>query len=228
MKYNNNKWLSSTGVFALLMCISLSSCKSTLDVRGDFPSPVINKMPLSIGLVLMPDFTEYQYIETGKDRDEWEISLGDAQVKLFNVVFNAMFDDVIQAENLELISRSNNPLDLFLQPSLDSFQYNVPNETKGKMFEVWLKYNVKIFDNRQALIADWILTAYGKTPTAFLQSKEQALNQAMVIALRDLGASLSLRFAQVPEINQWLQTQQRSLQAAHHSQISNQVSLYLP
>jgi hypothetical protein len=89
----------------------------------------------------------------------------------------------------------------------------MPYETKGKMFEVWLKYNIKIFDNQQTLIADWILTAYGKTPTAFLQSKEDALNQAMVIALRDLGASMSLRFTQVPEINQWLQMKRHSLQA---------------
>ena len=211
MKYFYKKFISDFYIITLFLCLTLSSCKSTLDVNGNFPTPVINKMPLSIGLVFMPDFSNYKYLEAGKDRDEWEISLGNAQVKLFNVVLDAMFSEVIQAQNINLQTRS--PVDLFLQPELDSFQYNMPYETKGKMFEVWLKYNIKIFDNQQTLIADWVLTAYGKTPTAFLQSKEDALNQAMIIALRDLGASLSLRFNRVPEVNQWLQMKKHSLQA---------------
>jgi hypothetical protein len=211
MKYFYKTFVSNFHIIILLLCLSLSSCKSTLDVHGNFPTPIINQMPLSVGLVLIPDFSNYTYIEAGEDRDEWEISLGDAQVQLFNVILDAMFSDVLQANNIN--QQTSSSVDLFLQPQLDSFQYNMPYETKGKMFEVWLKYNIKIFDNQQTLIADWILTAYGKTPTAFLQSKEDALNQAMVIALRDLGASMSLRFTQVPEINQWLQMKRHSLQA---------------
>lgn len=196
----------------LLFLLLLSSCKSTLDVQGNFPTPVINQMPFSIGVVFEPEFINYQYIEAGKNRSEWEISVGKAQVQLFDVVLSAMFNEVTRANDLH--SMPNKPMDLFFQPSLENFQYNVPNETKGKMFEVWLKYNLKVFDGQHQLVADWVLTAYGKTPTAFLKSQEAALNEAMVIALRDLGAGIALRFAHVPEINQWLKIKHQALQAS--------------
>jgi len=73
---------------------------------------------------------------------------------------------------------------------------------------------LKVFDGQQQLMADWVLTAYGKTPTAFLKSDEAALNEAMVIALRDLGAGIALRFGHVPEINQWLKSKHQALQAS--------------
>jgi len=196
----------------LLLCVVLTSCKSTLNVVGNFPTPVVNQMPFSIGVVLGPEFTNFQYIEAEEDRDEWDISVGKAQTQLFDVVLTAMFSDVATSQSLQ--EMPDKSIDLFFQPSLENFQYNVPNETKGKMYEVWLKYNLKVFDAQQQLLADWILTAYGKTPTAFLKSQEDGLNEAMVIALRDLGAGIALRFGHVPEINQWLKKKQEALQAS--------------
>ena len=43
-------------------------------------------------------------------------------------------------------------------------------------------------DDIQAF-ADWTLSAYGKTPTAFMQSDIDAVNLAAVMALRDAGAN---------------------------------------
>ena len=79
-----------------------------------------------------------------------------------------------------------------------------PEETKIKMYEVWIKYNMKVYDARGSLLADWIITAYGKTPTEFMKSDKTALNEALIIAVRDVGAGLSLRFRHVPEIQAWM------------------------
>jgi len=191
-----------------LLSLLLMSCKSTVDINGYFPSPVINKLPYSIGVIFDKEFSSYRYIEKSEKREKWEIDVGDAQVKMLNVVLKAMFSNMEVTSDLQ--STSGDTLDLFFQPNLENFQYNVPYETKGNMFEVWLKYNMKVYDSQGQIIADWILTAYGKTPSEFLKSQEAALNDAMVIALRDLGAGLSLRFSQVPEINKWLKTRGKS------------------
>ena len=53
-------------------------------------------------------------------------------------------------------------------------------------------------------IADWVLTSYGKTPTESFRSVEAAINDAAIVALRDLASSFSLSFAQVPEVRDWL------------------------
>jgi len=48
------------------------------------------------------------------------------------------------------------------------------------------------------------MTSYGKTPTAFLQSDEEAVNLAAVMALRDAGAHFVTSFARVPAVSDWL------------------------
>jgi hypothetical protein len=60
------------------------------------------------------------------------------------------------------------------------------------------------------LIAEWPLTAYGKSNEAdygMLESTDQpAMRDATMKALRDAGAFLALRFATVPPIRAWLDT----------------------
>ena len=55
-------------------------------------------------------------------------------------------------------------------------------------------------------LATWPVTAYGKTPTAFLQSDEEAVNLAAVVALRDAGAHFITSFLRVPEVSAWFQS----------------------
>src|SRR5690606_9414731 len=95
--------------------------------------------------------------------------------------------------------------DLILVPSVEEIQVAMPFETQLKVFEVWLKYNISVYDGQGQPVADWIMTAYGKTPSRFLSSDEDALNQAAVVALRDAGARLLVEFRRVPEIHAWLQ-----------------------
>jgi hypothetical protein len=49
------------------------------------------------------------------------------------------------------------------------------------------------------------MTGYGKTPTALLQSDQEAVNLAAVIALRDAGANFATNFTRLPAIQAWLQ-----------------------
>ena len=58
-------------------------------------------------------------------------------------------------------------------------------------------------------IADWVMTAYGKSPeeTSLFQSVDDGVNNAANVALRDLAASFTLGFSDIPEVNDWLKTQ---------------------
>ena len=60
---------------------------------------------------------------------------------------------------------------------------------------------------RQALFAEighWQFTAYGKTPTAFLTSDEEAIRAATIVSLRDAGASLVSGLERDPRLREWL------------------------
>lgn len=195
---------SVTKVVLLGLLSLLWGCTNNMKVTGTFPKPLIASLPQPVGIIYDNDFRNYVYTETSDDRGKWIIDAGAAQVDLFNTVIPELFDHV---EELTAIPSADTPANvkLVLYPKIIDFQYSVPRETKFTIYEVWLKYNLSVYDAQGAMVADWILTAYGKTPTAFMQTDEDAMNAAIMVALRDLGANLSIGTRRVPEIRAWLE-----------------------
>ena len=97
-------------------------------------------------------------------------------------------------------------VDVVLVPHVAELQYSIPNHTKINVFEIWMRYRYELYSPEGELVADWTMTSYGKTPTAFLQSAEAAVNLAAVVALRDAGANFAMNFANVPEVKMWMES----------------------
>lgn len=193
-----------TKVVLLALLSTLWGCANNLQVTGDLPTPLISPIPQSMSVLYDEQFCQYTYTEKSEDRGNWIIDNGDAQTQLFRQVLPKLFHVV---EEVSALPTADNPAltDLVIHPKVTDFQYSVPRETKFKVFEVWIKYHLTVYDASGVLIADWIATAYGKTPTAFMQSNEEAMNAAIIVALRDLGANLSIGALRVPEMKAWLE-----------------------
>lgn len=182
----------------------LTACgTSNVIIAGNFPTPNINKMPLSVAVYYddaLREFAYMEYTETG--REEINIESGLSHIQLFNAVLPAMFDQVINVNSLEDAVSQN--VDAVFAPAIEEFQLALPAKTKLDVYEVWIKYNMRLLTSEGDYIADWVLTSYGKTPTETFRSVENGINEATVVALRDLASSFSLSFAQVPEVRDWL------------------------
>ena len=191
-------------VLLLLFLFGLSSCGvSNVVIDGSFPTPNINKMPVAIAVYYddaLKDFAYLEYSETG--REEYNIESGKSHVQLFNVVLPAMFDRVVFVDSMEEVPTLG--VDAVFAPAIEEFQLALPAKTKLDVFEVWIKYNMRLLTPEGDYIADWVLTSYGKTPTETFRSVEAAINDAAVVALRDLASSFALSFDQVPEVRDWL------------------------
>lgn len=181
----------------------LNACTHTVYIDSDFPTPLIEKLPYKVGIYYPSEFSQYKYQEESKDRTKWIIESGQAQQELFDTMLAGMFDEVIDVGQLPPWDAEPNA-DIILSPTVQEFQYTLPRETKIKVYEIWIKYNVQVYTTDGSLLADWILTSYGKTPTGFMQSDDGALMQAVIVALRDAGANLTLNFSKIPEIRAWL------------------------
>ncbi|AFU98133.1 hypothetical protein [Simiduia agarivorans] len=197
--------LPSALFYFVIGAIVLTGCAGKVTVQGEFPTPLVDQHDLRIGVVNNPRFQTFQYEEKSKDRLKWTIGTGGAQQKLLDTLLTAMFREVTPLADLP---ETNTPadVDLVILPRIREFQYAMPRETKVNIFEVWIKYSIQVYTNEGAMLADWVMPAYGKTPTAFLKSEDDALNQAVIMALRDAGASFITGFERVPEIRAWLDT----------------------
>ena len=190
---------------SLISCFLISCGVSNLVIQGNFPTPNINKIPLSVAVYYddaLRAFSYMEYSETG--REEINIESGESHIRLFNAVLPAMFEEVIEVEGFD--DPNVQGVDAVFAPIIEEFQLALPEKTKLEVYEVWIKYNMRILNSSGVSLADWVVTSYGKTPTETFLSVEDGINDAAIVALRDLASSFSLNFTRVPEVQDWLST----------------------
>ena len=176
---------------------------SNVVIEGSFPTPNINKLPLNVAVYYDPALIEFAYIEYSETgSEEYNIASGQSHIELFSTVLPAMFDEVVVVDSIEEAEALG--VDAIFAPIIEEFQLALPAKTKLDVYEIWIKYNMRLMKADGDYIADWVLTSYGKTPSKSLRSVEAAINAAAIVALRDLASSFSLSFSQVPEVKDWL------------------------
>jgi len=185
-------------------CLTLNACEQSLSLqtKSDVPVPLVTQLPLHIGVYYKDEFRNYIHTENSEDRQNWSIDSGASQVALFDQVLPSMFTTISYVKDPALATASD--VDAVIIPQVEEMQFALPHETQSEFYEAWIKYKIGIYDDKGGLIAEWPLTAYGKSSTAFLQSRDQGMLAAVNSAFRDLGAKLSLGFAKVAVIRQWL------------------------
>lgn len=206
MRLNSLKTGSYIRWASLAAGLLLAGCgANNVVIQGSFPTPNITRLPLSIAVYYdqaLRDFAYMEYSETGNE--EFNIQSGQSQMQLFDAVLPAMFDRVVFIDSMEEAPALG--VDAVFAPAIEEFQLALPAKTKLDVYEVWIKYNMRLLTPEGDYIADWVLTSYGKTPQATFLSVEEGISEAAVVALRDLASSFSLSFTQVPEVRDWLNT----------------------
>ena len=203
---NVRKFLHYTAWLTIVLLLSACGVKQVV-VKGEFPSPLVSKLPLTLGVWYGDDFANHEFFDESTDRAEsdWMVTTGQAQVQMWDILLGGMFENLVHLKTRPTADSRNESIDAVLIPHVEEFQYALPKQTNIKVYEIWMRYRFEMVTNGGDAIAEWSMTAYGKTPTAFLQSSEAAVNLAAVMALRDAGAHFVVNFARVPAVQEWLQ-----------------------
>ncbi|WP_232059054.1 hypothetical protein [Kineobactrum salinum] len=196
------RWL---GVALLALVLAGCGAKQVV-VKGQFPAPVMNELPLTLGVWYDEEFAQHEFFDeaAGRAESSWLVKSGQAQVELWDTLLNGMFRKVVHMDARPAPGQMNPVVDAVLVPSVEELQYAIPAHTSVKVYEIWMRYRLQLLTLNGEPIAEWTMPAYGKTPTAFMQSDEGAVNLAAVVALRDAGAHFASSFTRVPEVEQWL------------------------
>lgn len=204
------KWLP----IIVLAYILLPACSSNVVVSppATFPEPLVEPLALRIGVHYPEQFKNYTYEQPAKqtnkkkkkkNRSKFSIAIGAAQTQLLQTVLGALFKSV-KTVDAPAVDEPSNEFDLLLVPEVLEFQFSTPRVTKVNVYEIWIKYQFSLQAADGEEIANWVVPVYGKTPTKFLKSKDEAMNLATLVALRDCGAAFITGFSRVPEIRDWM------------------------
>ena len=216
---------SAKRFYTLFVFAFIAACSSReVVVDGNFPTPLVDPIPVSVGVLFTPEFREHRLVDdaTGRGEVSWSVSTGVAQVEFWSTLLPAFFQNVVLIESYDDLETYD--VDAVFVPEIADVQYAIPLYTNVKVYEIWMRYRLRLvepeqlkdnenktlsLDNIQAF-AEWPLTAYGKTPTAFMQSDSDAVNLAAVMALRDAGAHFITSFGRVPGVMGWLENPEES------------------
>ena len=193
---------------AALALVLLSACgPARVDVKGTFPAPLMEPLPLTMGVWYSEEFANHEFFDEAKSREEsgWIVKTSEAQVQMWDTLLDGMFYELVHMKGKPGPNQMNQVVDAVLIPQVEELQYAIPAHTNVKVYEIWMRYRFQMVTGGGKPIAEWTMTSYGKTPTAFMQSDEGAVNLAAVMALRDAGANFATNFTRVPEVQDWLQ-----------------------
>ncbi len=137
--------MKRTALTALLLAGLVSGCASNVKMAmPTIPAPLIDKIPVSVGLRMPANFESYVHEESVYGREEWSIDLGRSNAALFTQLFGYMFDSVT------VLDEDDDPklmgLDALIEPSIDAFEFSTPSQSRTEAFAVWIRYRLRVFD----------------------------------------------------------------------------------
>jgi len=206
----------------LLLALILPSCSTKhVTVSGEFPAPLVEKLPANVGVIYPPEFINHEIYEVAQIEGDsnWRFSTGAAQVRFWSQFLSGFFENLIEIGDWDTMKLEADKLDGVLIPRITDLQYSVPQHTNTNIFEIQFFYEFSLVDPSKIYVSDtgalafhpedrilsWTLVSYGKTPSAFIQSAEEALNLAAIVSLRDGGANFAQNFVATPQVTSWLE-----------------------
>ena len=195
----------------ILLCAmgaAVAGCASAVVVESDFPTPLVEPLPVSVGLIFEQQLRDFIHAETLPPRATWTIDLGDANMAMLEPLFRSMFVNTRDVDELPLSTAEAAGIDGVLRSTLERFEFDVPFGERDEFVEVWMQYRFYLYETDGEVVAEWPVTGYGKWELA--RNQEEAVRRAAIVAMREAGATISTQFAQQPEINYWLEERENA------------------
>ena len=190
---------------AVLFLAALSACSTQVSVPDPrIPAPLIAPLPLSVGVRYPESFDHFVHEEQVIGKEKWKIDLGQSNKMLFEKLFASMFT------GYRVVGSTGDPaslgVDALIEPSIDAFEFSVPEQSQTDSFAVWIRYRIKIFDRNGTQIANWPISAYGKSQTSTFGG-DDALRRAAVLAMRDAAALIIMQMDKSTGISSLVKTE---------------------
>ena len=145
---------------------------------------------MDVAVRIPAEFHNFVHEENVLGRETWTINLGSTNAAFFTQLFGYMFDNVI------VLGPDDNALDYtfdaLVEPTIEGFEFSVPNQSKTDAFAVWIRYRMQIFDSLGNNASTWTVSAYGKSQKEGMGGSK-SLQRAAVLAMRDAAALILLQ-----------------------------------
>jgi hypothetical protein len=180
------RWMAALGA-----AFALVGCTTQFEAESSIPTPLVEKIPVVVGVYLSPEFRTKVYTED-REGGDYNISIGKAQSEGFIRLMDALFVQAIPVDATDAGARTDPRIRGVLEPVLEDFAFVTPTDSGTGAYAVSLRYKVTGYRPDGQLVDSWTFTGYGAAKNeGLLPSGDEALRKAVRLALRDAGAKLA-------------------------------------
>ena len=185
---NGSNLLAAAAVLGL---VALSACTSTeLETRAQLPPPLLEQLPVRVGIYYSKEFREYVHRESRASMD-YSVNLGPAHVTNLDWLLSAMFREIVHIDDPAKIALITPPLTFVLEPRFEEYSFLTPKDVAGEAYIVTIRYLLTVYDSSGARVDSFAFTGYGREKAHALGNKEP-LAVATQRAMRDAGAKVAV------------------------------------
>lgn len=157
-----------------------AGCSQNVQVQTTFPEPLVNPLPITVGVHYTDALTNYTYSEDlPADGMDWTFSIGSANQLLFESVFGEVF-----ATTKLVDAPAAAGVDAVLEPKINAFEFSLPRHSRSKQYGVWISYTISVYGPDGELRTSWPVKGYGEVDSRRFKGKA-SMRQATVMAMRD-------------------------------------------
>ena len=183
-----------------LAIVLVAGCSSTVALdMPTIPEPRIEKIPVEVAVRIPAEFQNFVHYEEVLGRETWTIHLGSSNAAFFTQLFGFMFNSVV------ILGPDDDPrdyqFDALIEPSIEGFEFSVPNQSQTNAFAVWIRYRITVFDSIGNRASSWTVSAYGKSEKEGLGGSD-SLRRAAILAMRDAAALIIMQMDKVTKVRQ--------------------------
>lgn len=170
----------------------LAGCGTTqFETQSSIPAPLVERIPVVVGIYLSPEFREKVYRED-RDGGDVAIAIGKAQSEGFMRLMTAMFERAVPVASAEAGASTDPAIRGVIEPVLEDFAFVTPADSGTDVYAVSLRYRVNGYKPDGQFTESWTFTGYGAAASgSVLGIGTEALQKATQLALRDAGARLA-------------------------------------
>lgn len=192
----------TTRIPSVAAALLLVGCSTTVPpLENTFPAPLVENLPVAVGIVYDDDLRNFTYNETVSDGTSWTIELGAANLRLFDQLFASMFERTVELDDVDDPAATG--LDGIIRPVLEEYAFLTPNELGSRFYAVSIRYRIFLYDNEGNELAGWPINAYGQSRSGMLDAgmlKVAPLQEATNMAMRDAAAGAIITLRSQPEL----------------------------
>ena len=191
-------------ILSSFMAFIVACAPSDLVIEGSVPVPMIKKIPVQISVYYPDAFLNFVHTETSEEIGDWQIDLGKQNSDFFRSLFGSMFDEAVAIEKWGG-DASDGPItntQAVLVPRIKKYGFLTPFVSGLGFYSASIEYELTLYDVRGAAILSWTVVGYGKSEGKVF-AKEEAVEQATLLAIRDAGARIAIEFDKQKAFESW-------------------------